>query len=151
MCIALWSPIFTVSFARLPRLSITVKCLTHEAEAAGVCAYCGRALCGKCLENRPLAPPAEPPAPERLACSVACAAALNEESAALRQLLRQSFQNARASAFYCYLCAGLSAAGAVVAYFMLPSPFLIMFTAGCAVTLLLSGFWYGRSARKSKG
>jgi len=86
--------------------------------------------------------------PQRLACSPGCATALEQEAAALRQLLQQSLQNARASAFYCYLCAGLSAAGAVVAYFMLPSPFLIMFTGGCAVALTVSGFWYGRGVRK---
>jgi hypothetical protein len=36
----------------------------------------------------------------------------------------------------------------VFAWFMLPSPFLILFTGGCAVVLLLSGFWYGRAAKK---
>jgi hypothetical protein len=73
---------------------------------------------------------------------------LIEETKALQRLLLQSQQNARASAFYCYLCGGLSAVGSVVAYFMLPSPFLILFTAGCAVALIFSGFWYGRGARK---
>jgi hypothetical protein len=38
----------------------------------------------------------------------------------------------------------------VVAWFILPSPFLILFTAGCSVVLLLSGIWYGRTARKKK-
>jgi len=57
-------------------------------------------------------------------------------------------QSARASAFYCYVTAGLSAAAAVVAWFILPSPFLILFTAGCALVLLISGLWYGRAAQK---
>ena len=136
-------------------------CQIHNAEATGVCAYCGRGLCPKCLEQRATVQPSVHAAtrtahagvrefPARLACSDECATALSEEATALRRLLLQSLQNARASAFYCYLCGGLSAAGAVVAYFMLPSPFLIMFTAGCAVALILSGFWYGRSARKTE-
>jgi hypothetical protein len=63
-------------------------------------------------------------------------------------LLQNNVRNTQASAVYCYLCAGLSAGGAVVAWFMLPSPFLILFTAGCAVVLLFSGIWYGRAAKK---
>lgn len=145
-----------VSYSGLPRLSNHVKCHIHDSEAVGVCAYCGRALCPKCVENQSntAVPAVSAPRmaaealPQRLACSSGCATALEQEAAALRQLLRQSLQNARASAFYCYLCAGLSAAGAVVAWFMLPSPFLIMFTGGCAVALGVSGFWYGRAARK---
>ena len=66
----------------------------------------------------------------------------------LETILQQGVRSAQASAFYCYICAGLSAGAAVVAWFMLPSSFLILFTSGCAVTLLLSGIWYGRSARK---
>jgi len=93
---------------------------------------------------------AQADSPRRLTCSNECASALIEEAAALRRLLTQARQNARASAFYCYLCGGLSAVGSVAAYFMLPSPFLIIFTAGCAVALIVSGFWYGRSARKAQ-
>ena len=51
---------------------------------------------------------------------------------ALQMILQRSVQSARASAFYCYLTAGLSAAAAIVAWFMLPSLFLILFTSGCA-------------------
>ena len=65
-------------------------------------------------------------------------------------LLQRNAQGLRASAFYCYLCAGLSAAAAVGAWFMLPSPFLIYFTAACALVLFLSGIWYGRVAREQK-
>jgi hypothetical protein len=67
---------------------------------------------------------------------------------AMQLVLQRSAQSARASAFYCYVSAGLSAAAAVVAWFMLPSPFLILFTAGCALVLFISGLWYGRAARK---
>jgi len=64
-------------------------------------------------------------------------------------ILQRSAQNARASAFYCYVSGGLSAAAAVVAWFMLPSPFLILFTGACAVVLISSGFWYQRGAKSS--
>ena len=91
----------------------------------------------------------------RIVCSSDCAAALTRGDDALahlstvnQQLLQLSFRNTRASAFYCYLCAALSAAAGVVAWFMLPSPFLILFTGGCALVLLISGFWYSRVAKK---
>jgi hypothetical protein len=84
----------------------------------------------------------------RIACSTKCAEALSRNEAVLEAILQQSMRSAQASAFYCYLCSGLSGGAAVVAWFMLPSPFLILFTAGCAVVLLLSGIWYGRAARK---
>jgi len=64
-------------------------------------------------------------------------------------MLQRSAQSARASAFYCYISGGLSAGAAVAAWFMLPSPFLIYFTAACAVVLILSGIWYQRGAKKS--
>jgi hypothetical protein len=69
----------------------------------------------------------------------------------LGTILQQSVRSAQASAFYCYLCGGLSAGAAVVAWFMLPSPFLIIFTGACAVALTLSGIWYSRAARKRAG
>jgi hypothetical protein len=117
-----------------------MKCLKHSSsDAVAVCAYCGRALCPECI----LA--ADAP---RLACSSKCAEALSHAEQALGTILQQSARNAQASAFYCYLCGGLSAAAAIVAWFILPSPFLILFTAGCAVVLILSGLWYGRAARK---
>jgi hypothetical protein len=103
-------------------------------------------VCPECIHS---------PSAPRVVCSSECDAALTRNDDALRQLsavnqqlLQHSTRNARASAFYCYLCSGLSAAAGVVAWFMLPSPFLILFTGGCAVVLLLSGFWYGRVARK---
>lgn len=69
----------------------------------------------------------------------------------MQMILQRSAQSARASAFYCYISGGLSAAAAVVAWFMLPSPFLICFTAGCAVVMILSGIWYQRGAKKKTG
>ncbi|HWX21003.1 MAG TPA: hypothetical protein VN578_13970 [Candidatus Binatia bacterium] len=140
-----------------------MKCHSHRAEAVAVCAYCGRAVCPDCLcrTDTPVDPPLPATtlhglaAPARMACSNECAAALARNDEALRQLsttsqqlLQQSRQSARASAFYCYLCAALSAGAAVVAWFMLPSPFLILFTAGCSIVLIISGLWYSRVARK---
>jgi hypothetical protein len=117
-----------------------MKCLTHQAEAVAVCAYCGRALCADC---------AKPNATQRMVCSDSCAAALTQNDKALQLILQKSLQSARASAFYSYLCGGLSAAGAVGAWFKLHVPFLIWFTAGCSVVFIASGIWYGRIARKN--
>jgi hypothetical protein len=117
-----------------------MKCIKHSpTDAVAVCSYCGRGLCSDCIHN---------PAAARAVCSTACAEALSCADKALEAILQQSVRSARASAFYCYVCAGLSAAAAVVAWFMLPSPFLILFTGGCGVVLLLSGIWYGRAGEK---
>ena len=117
-----------------------MKCATHKTEAVAVCAWCGRALCADC---------AKPSATRRMVCSDDCAAALTRADRAMELILQKSLQSARASAFYSYLCGGLSAAGAVGAYFYLPSPFLIWFCAGCSVVFIASGIWYWRIARKS--
>jgi predicted nucleic acid-binding Zn ribbon protein len=119
-----------------------MKCYPHQAEAVAVCAYCGRALCADC---------AKPTATQRMVCSDNCAAALARNDQALELILQKSFQSARASAFYSYLCGGLSAAGAVGAYFYLPVPFLVWFTVGCSGVFIASGIWYGRIARKNSG
>ena len=114
-----------------------MKCLKHRpTDAVAVCSYCGRALCPDCIHN---------PAALRVVCSTACAEALSRGEKALETILQQSVRSAQASAFYCYVCAGLSAAAALVAWFMLPSPFLILFTGACAVVLMLSGIWYSRA------
>ena len=114
-----------------------MKCLEHNSvDAVAVCTYCGRALCPDCIHD---------PAAPRLVCSTSCAESLSRGERALEMILQQSQRNAQASAFYCYVCAALSAGAAVVAWFMLPSTFLILFTGGCAVVLLLSGIWYGRA------
>ena len=63
-------------------------------------------------------------------------------------ILHKSAQSARASAFYSYLCGGLSVAGAVGAWFWLRVDFLIWFMAGCGFVFLASGWWYGRIAKK---
>jgi len=81
-----------------------------------------------------------------MVCSGGCAEALSRNEQAMQTILRQGAQSARASAFYCYLCGGLSAAAGVASWFMLPSPFLMLFTGGCALALTASGFWYGRIA-----
>jgi hypothetical protein len=114
-----------------------MKCIKHGAVAVAVCAHCGRALCEDCI-LLPTAP--------RMVCSNDCAAAIARADQAMQMILRRSAQSARASAFYCYVSGGLSAAAAVVAWFMLPSPFLILFTGACAVVLIVSGIWYGRGA-----
>ena len=119
-----------------------MKCSAHQAEAVGVCVNCGRALCADC---------AKPCTEQRLVCSDNCAAALARTNAALELILQKSLQSARASAFYSYLCGGLSAAGAVGAWFYLPVPFLVWFTAGCSFVFIASGIWYGRIARKNIG
>ncbi|MGH7994562.1 MAG: hypothetical protein ACREDQ_13660 [Limisphaerales bacterium] len=116
-----------------------MKCTAHHAEAVAVCAYCGRALCTECAKSSTT---------QRMICSDACAAALADNDKAMQLILQKSMQNARASAFYCYLCAGLSAAAAVGAWYYLPSPFLIAFTAGCSVVFVASGIWYSRIAKK---
>lgn len=116
-----------------------MKCPAHQSEATGMCAYCGRAMCAECGKFA---------AGQRFVCSEPCAAAMARADAAVELLLRKSLQTARASAFYSYLCGGLSAAGAVGAWFYLPAPFLIWFTAGCSVVFVASGVWYSRIARK---
>lgn len=119
-----------------------MKCTAHQAEAVAVCCYCGRALCVDC---------AKPNTTQRLVCSADCATALTRADQAMESILQKSLQSARASAFYSYLCGGLSAAGAVGAYFYLPVPFLVWFTAGCSLVFIASGIWYGRIARKRIG
>jgi hypothetical protein len=116
-----------------------MKCSKHNSEAVAICAYCGRALCADCIQPSPT---------QRMVCSDDCADALARDDQALQLLLQKSLQSARASAFYSYLCGGLSAAGAVGAWFYLPVPFLVWFTAGCSVVFIASGIWYGRIARK---
>ena len=122
----------------------SMKCRSHPSiDAVAVCPYCGQALCADCIQVSGAAP--------HLACSTSCAEALSRNQKALESILQHSLRSVQASAFYCYLCAALSAAAAVVAWFMLPSPFLILFTGGCAVVLFISGIWYGRAAHRKSG
>jgi hypothetical protein len=81
-------------------------------------------------------------------CSTECATALARDERAMQSILQKSVQSLKASAFYCYLCGGLSAGAAIVAWFMLPSAFLILFTGACAVVLFASGVWYTLVSRK---
>ena len=117
-----------------------MKCFNHQStDAVAVCAYCSRALCPGCIPS---------PTVSRVVCSSGCNTALERNEQALQVLLAKSVQSAKASAFYSYLCGGLSAAAAVAAWFMLPSPFLIYFTAACALVCLVSGYWHGRGAKQ---
>jgi hypothetical protein len=116
-----------------------MKCAAHQAEAVAVCAYCGRAMCSACSPS---------PATPRMVCSENCATSLARADQAMELILQKSLQNTRASAFYSYLCGGLSAAAAVGAWFYMPVPFLIWFTAGCSLVFIASGLWYTRIARK---
>lgn len=117
-----------------------MKCLKHHGEAVAVCAYCGRALCAECA----------PTSARRMVCSEDCGTALGRSERGLELILHKSQQSTQASAFYCYLCGALSFGAAVAAWYMLPSPFLIAFTAGCAVVLIASGAWYTIISRKTK-
>ena len=116
-----------------------MKCAQHKTEAIGLCAYCGRAVCAEC---------SHPTNGRRLVCSEACDTALVRNDRAIDAILHKSAQSARASAFFSYMCGILSAGGAVAAAIWLPVPFLIWFTAGCAFVFLVSGWWYGRVAKK---
>ncbi|HWD93139.1 MAG TPA: hypothetical protein VG938_12410 [Verrucomicrobiae bacterium] len=116
-----------------------MKCFKHQTEAIAICCYCGRAMCGECVTARDAA---------RMVCSADCAAALARDERAMQSILQKSVQSLKASAFYCYLCGGLSGGAAIVAWFMLPSPFLILFTGSCAVVLIAAGIWYTVVSRK---
>jgi hypothetical protein len=116
-----------------------MKCFKHKTDPVAVCAYCGRAMCEECILS-PTAP--------RMVCSTECGAALDRNERAMQSILQKSVQSLKASAFYCYLCGGLSAGGAIVAWFILPSTFLILFTGACGVVLFASGIWYTLVSRK---
>jgi hypothetical protein len=120
-----------------------MKCHLHPLEAIGICAYCGRGLCADCAKPASANP--------RLVCSTDCAASLARDDKAMQSILQKSLQSARASAYYSYLCAVLSGGGALGAWYYLPSPYLIWFTAACSLIFCASGFWYGRIARKQTG
>lgn len=115
-----------------------MKCSAHQSEAVGICAYCGRAVCADCSKS----------SATQLVCSDNCAVALTRDDKAMQLVLQKSLQSARASAFYSFLCAGLSAGGAIGAHFYLPSPFLIWFTTGCASVFIASGIWYSFVGKK---
>ena len=117
-----------------------MKCFLHPADAVAVCVYCGRGMCADCAKTF---------GTKRFVCSGVCDNALAKQDLALQLILQKSVQSARASAFYSFLCGGLSAAGAVGAWFYLPVPFLIWFTAGCSLVFIASGAWYGWIARKN--
>ena len=116
-----------------------MNCFNHPPEAAvATCVHCGRAMCPACAAKS---------SGLRIVCPGTCEAALALGAETVSLLLGRSAQSAKASAVYCHLSGALSAAAAVAAWFMLPSPFLIGFTAACALVLFAAGFWYGRVAR----
>ena len=132
-----------------------MKCTTHNAEAVAICTWCGRALCADCLvfysesshtikDKGP-----RPRVAGRAVCSDQCIAALGRESRAMDMVLQKSLQSTRATTFYYFLCAALTAAGGVGAWYYLPSPFLIWFCFGAAAVFTASGLWYLRIARNS--
>jgi len=84
-----------------------------------------------------------------MVCSDTCAAALDRQAKAMDMVLQKSLQSTRANTFYYFLCAALTAAGGVGAWYYLPSPFLIWFCFGAAAVFIASGLWYLRIARKS--
>jgi hypothetical protein len=116
-----------------------MKCFKHKTDAVAVCSYCGRALCEQCITSAS--------APQ-IVCSADCATALTRNERAMQSILQKSVQGLKASAFYCFLCGALSAGAAVVAWFMLRSPFLILFTGACAVVLFVCGAWYVVASKK---
>jgi hypothetical protein len=85
-----------------------------------------------------------------MVCSDECAMALAREASAMDLILRKSRQTANASALYSFLCAALSAGGAIGASYYLPSSFLVWFCAGCSAVFIVSGTWYAIIARKEE-
>ncbi len=83
-----------------------------------------------------------------MVCSTECRTALTQNDSAMQSILQKSVQSLKASACYCYLCGALSTGASIVAWHILPSPFLIMFTGACGAVLILSGGWYQWAARK---
>jgi hypothetical protein len=116
-----------------------MKCANHHAEANAVCAYCGRALCAECGRASP---------GQRTACSATCAAALTKADAAVELILQKSAQSARASALNCYLGGGIFVATGVLAAFIAPMPFLIIFPPALGIVLIISGIAYSRAAKR---
>jgi hypothetical protein len=117
-----------------------MKCFNHAGlDAVAHCTFCGKGVCPEC---------ARPSASRRLVCSTECSEAIAASERTIKTLFQQGRRNAQASAMYCFLGAVLSGSGAIVAWYMLPSPFLILFVGGCALVLLLSGIWYMRAAGK---
>lgn len=116
-----------------------MKCAKHAQEAIGVCVHCGRAVCPECEPS---------PSNSRLVCSETCTLSLQKADRAMQLLLQKSEQSLRANALYCYLCGVVSLLAALLAWFLLPLPFLVYFCLGCGVVLIISGFWYGRAAKK---
>jgi len=67
---------------------------------------------------------------------------------ALEMLLQKSRQSARANSVYYFLCGGLSAGASVASWYFVGIPFVTWLLGGSAVALLISGVWFGRSAKE---
>jgi hypothetical protein len=63
-------------------------------------------------------------------------------------IIHRSTQSAQAGAFTCYLLGGLFLACALLAAFMMPSPFLMAFLGISGAGMLVCGVWYGRAAKR---
>jgi hypothetical protein len=116
-----------------------MRCQQHDLDAVGVCAWCGRGVCRKCVEGA---------GPLRLTCSPDCATALARQAGVLESLLERSRQTARANSVNYYVSGAVAAGATIAAWFWLPSPLLMWFTGVSAAALMVSGFWLGRVARK---
>src|SRR5258708_3763969 len=116
-----------------------MKCSTHDIEANGVCAYCGRAVCARC---------GSPTKGQRIACSPACAVALAKAEAVVELILNKNVQGARAGAILCYVLGAIFLASAVVSGIFMPVAFLILFLGASGIGMTVGGIIYGRVAKK---
>src|SRR5438552_2046071 len=115
-----------------------MKCATHKAEAIGVCAYCGRAICSDCPSF---------PQSSRMACSESCALSLSRSDQAVDLLIQRSYRSARVTMQLLYLagiCFLFAASGTVVAFHdYVLGPILF---GGIGVAFIAYGVWLGRKA-----
>jgi uncharacterized membrane protein len=81
-------------------------------------------------------------------CSPACGAALIRADAAVELIISKSVQTARAGVFAFYVLGGVFVACAILAAFMMPTPFLMVFLAIWGVVMIVVGFLYGRVSKR---
>ncbi len=116
-----------------------MKCSTHNVEANGVCAYCGRAVCSQCssLETG-----------QRTACSLACSAALGKEEAVVELILKKNVQGARATAMFCYLLGLIFLISGLVMGIQTRQLVMFLFLGLSGMGMMIGGIFYGRIAKK---
>jgi hypothetical protein len=112
-----------------------MKCATHKAEAIGVCAYCGRAICSECV-----------PVPQgtRMSCSEACAHSMSRGEQAIDLILSRSLRSVKAVAQLLYFFGGcfiVVAVWTVVGLHESDMVGLILFGGG-GVIFIAAGVWY---------